>query len=360
MQEPAGVARIAITGAGAELAAAALIRARRDAGQRVAALHVAPPDHAAEDFVFAAGGLGANACFWLEWAAGHALGTPPEDAVCVVIAAPAGGLSVADGLDAVWAADAYPPRLDAFGRPGTDPAATRAGPALRIGICGTEARHRIANPAVLVRLADAADRIGAALEPVFLPADVPITLPDDLAGIVLPGGADMAEVEAQIAAARIALAHDLPCFGLCLGMQSMATMILRDAGHPAAALEEIAGPGPRRSFVRLCDATGAPVWRLGDRAFRPRAGTHLAALLTNGAMLRMNHRFHLNPAFGLLPGLVLHPSTDGTVIDAIEHPARRFFIGFQGHPELGCDAALDRLWDAFLNACRSAAFRPRT
>lgn len=76
----------------------------------------------------------------------------------------------------------------------------------------------------------------------------------------------------------------------------------------------------------------------------------MAELLPRGASVRMNHRFRFNQEIGeaSLPELVLH--WDGDVAGAVEHRTHPFFIGLQGHPELGSDPALLNLWLAFVRA----------
>lgn len=313
-------------------ATAEIISLRRQGVDIAVQLLTGPDDDRLPDsersFPSACGKLLRNDAFWLEWASGRPLFAP----------APA----VAEALIVVsrdQAASALPPKdlpSDAYGRPLHPRAATRS---CRVGILGRAEEQG----AVLAALGDAADRVGVAVQPVFFRGEMP-----ELDAVLLPGGADMAPVESQITAADAAIRADLPLFGLCLGMQCIATALMRQT-WPGTTLEEVAGPGPRRSFVRWRDPAGIPAHRLGDRPFHPAPGTRLAELLPDGATVRMNHRYHLAPD-AALPGCVrLHPGKEGPM-DAIELSDRRFCLGLQGHPELGCDPALGRLWDEFLHA----------
>ena len=340
--------RIAVHGAGAARAAAGLIRSLRAAGGGVAVAYAGAeaPD---ADFVTADGRFLPNDAFWLEWASDRALpvGVPsdlPETAI-LVLAAPDPAAIPAEGFERLAAAD-LSGQPDLFGRLGSPPpvASSRA---CRIGVVGDVHHHRHVYPAVLARLGDAAERAGLAVEPVFVSGE---TVPDGLFGMILPGGADMAQVPRQISAANRSFAQGLPTFGLCLGMQTMLTARVRDTIWPDAMLEEVAGPGPRRSFVRLCAADGTALHRLGERNFTPTPGTRLAALLPRGAAIRVNHRYRVNPEIdsSRLRDVVLHWS--GDLVDAVEVPAHPFFMGLQGHPELGCDPALAGLWDGFVRA----------
>jgi CTP synthase (UTP-ammonia lyase) len=215
---------------------------------------------------------------------------------------------------------------------------------LRIGLLGGTEDPAL-QPAVGAAIGDAADRMGVTIELVTL-AD-PKALPRGLAGLVLPGGSAMASVPAQCEAALQAADSGLPVFGLCLGMQSMATALMRGT-WPDAMLEEIAGPGAHRSFVRLRGAAG-PRHRLGEARFVPAPGTRLAELMPKGAAVRLNHRYAMAPDAPLPTEATIHHGPDG-IAEAIELTGHPFFIGLQGHPEFGCDPALAVLWDGFLAA----------
>lgn len=345
----------------AERAAAQEIRKRRAAGQHVLAFR---PQQASDgtlpsgacEFVAWHGALWSSQAFWLEWATGTALTPlPPEgpEADVLVVATAEPYANLADS----WTNTAgLEIPQDRFGRPG---AVERPhGPApLRIAILGDEHHHRHVSPAPLARLGDAAERLGVEVLPVFITAQSirSAGLPDDIAGAILPGGSDMDQVSAQVRAADILLDDGRPAFGLCLGMQSQATALIRRGGWGDAMPEEVVGIGPERSFTRLRGPDGTPVHRLGERFFTPQPGSRLAALLPQGEAVRMNHRYRLNPDYprGHSNRSVFHPSTDGTVVDAIEVTDHPFFIGLQGHPEFGGGPGLTALWDAFLHACAS-------
>ncbi len=222
-------------------------------------------------------------------------------------------------------------------------------PLLRIAVIGREDEQHEGYPATLAALADAADAAGAAWQAVFVAAQ---TLDDanvaaalaGCDGIVLPGGADMARVPGQIAAATHAWHTGTPIVGLCLGMQSMATAVARHAlaRRDVGLLE--AEPGIRLpSFMPIAIGhDGEPcVHRLGRQRLAVAPDTRLHALLGPAPEIRCNHRYRLNPA---LDEVLAHAGvrivardTDekgGHIADAIEAGDHPFFIGMQGHPEL--------------------------
>ena len=364
---------VALAGHGAEWRAAALIRALAASGATAAAARPGTPatgDRAGEgaEFVAAHGALWPNECFWLEYATGRSLlqEIPAINRDFLVLSIPPGLSSphtVASRPVEIIPAETLPVRADIFGRPFLAaavpglPAQPQPAPApratpLRIGILGEERHHRETYPAVLATLGDAADRTFLSIQPVFVAPDrlTPRGLAS-LHGLILPGGSRLAEVPAQIAAASAALDSGLPLFGLCLGMQSLTTAILRRNGWQEAELEEIAGPGPQRTFTRLRDESGRALHRLGETRLVPTPDARLAALLPHGAAVRLNHRYALASAASaaLPPAVTLHRDADG-IAAAIEHPASAFCIGLQGHPEQGTDPALQGLWNGFLEA----------
>lgn len=342
---------LAILGDGAERDAGRRLRLERAAGATVLGARLPtlgdaalPPD--AREFVTQHGALWPNPAYWLEWGSDLALGPtlPRAGADLLVIACP--DPSARPNADECHVA--CPPPTDPFGRPAaTQP---RPGRPLRIGLLGgMHLPH--ANPAPLATLGDAAERLGLPVLAEFLARDV---LPNDLAGLILPGGGNLNAISAQIAAAATALDRNLPVLGLCLGMQSMTTTLARLAGWPDAMLEERAGPGRQRSFTRLRDELGRGWHRVGEVVVTPAPNSLLGQIWPDGARVRVNHRFALEPDVPVLPGTIIHRDSAG-IADAIEVPGHRFFVGLQGHPELGRAAALDRLWDAFLIAADSHA-----
>ena len=234
----------------------------------------------------------------------------------------------------------------------------------RIVIVGEQTYIRSVYPPVLGALGDAADQLD--LDPA-----VDILSSHDVAtvegrqkigeadGLFLPGGSDMSQTEGQIEAAIFALDRRIPTLGLCLGMQTMTVAFARGrAGLTDSDLEEVKPKASCLIFRRLCGVHGDPVHRLGLHESIVRPGTRLAAIFSDGRLSeRMNHRYHLNPAWlprleaaGLRVGAI---SKDGLSVDAIECEQHPFFLGLQGHPEMS--SRIDRPHPAIIAFLASAS-----
>jgi hypothetical protein len=261
-------------------------------------------------------------------------------------------------------------RRDRFGRlePVQSPSHPAAGerPSVRIALIGTEQDFRLAYPATLAALGDAADFEGFAVDARFIPprdlrAQDMDGLLDDCDGVLLPGGSDMVNVPGQIRVAHAALTTATPAVGLCLGMQSMTTAVIQKTlGSAQANLAEADPSAPIKTFIPLADEGTLPEHRLGERTIHVEAGSRFGDMLGSTATVRCNHRFRLNP--DLLPVLqraglrvTAHDGT-GRIADAVELAGHPFYLGMQGHPELSSTPDTPPpLLRAFLRASRLAA-----
>lgn len=226
---------------------------------------------------------------------------------------------------------------DRFGRvlPETPAPVTVSGPV--IGLVGPEKQFLDVCPAPLAALADALEVEAPGGEIRFVdPRRLSAASLADLDGLVLPGGSDITLVAGQVTLAGGARAAGLPLIGLCLGMQSMATAMVRELPDWAGAeMAEVAPHSARHSVVRI--ETGEH--RLGWFETRPMPGSRLAALLGDENAVAYNHRYRLAPQLhqALRSAGVRVSALGGApgqgIADAIE-AERGCCIGMQGHPEL--------------------------
>jgi putative glutamine amidotransferase len=143
----------------------------------------------------------------------------------------------------------------------------------------------------------------------------------------------------ELAATRAALARNMPVLGICGGQQLLAvafggTLIqhIPDSIPDALAHEQ---PNPR-------DQPGHAI------AITPET---LLARITGVRQMAVNSAHHQAVATPGAGARVNAVAPDG-VIEGVEHPAYRFALGVQWHPEYAVDPADPLIFQAFVAACR--------
>ena len=136
-----------------------------------------------------------------------------------------------------------------------------------------------------------------------------------------------------------AIARDLAVFGICGGQQLLnvvlgGTLIQHIPDElPAALAHE--QPNPRTEpghVVRVVPGT-------------------LLHRICGADELAVNSAHH-QAAKATGPGVVVNARAEDGVIEGIEDPRRRFCIGVQWHPEYSISTGDQKLFDAFVAACR--------
>ena len=162
-------------------------------------------------------------------------------------------------------------------------------------------------------------------------------------GLVVPGGFGNRGVEGKIAAANYALDHDVPYLGLCLGMQVACIASARRAGLTQANSEEF-DKETKENVIYLMDgqegkeSTGGSM-RLGDFPAKLVKGSKTAKIYGKTNIVeRHRHRYEVNQKFlkEIEKGgvVVSGTSPDGKLVEFVEAPGKKFFVGTQAHPEL--------------------------
>ncbi len=164
-----------------------------------------------------------------------------------------------------------------------------------------------------------------------------------LDGIVIPGGFGVRGIEGMVAAAGYARDHEIPCLGLCLGLQVMVIAVARDwAGLDRANSREFDSLTPHPVIDLMPDQADVTdkggTMRLGSYQATLVPGTKVAqAYGTLGVTERHRHRFEFNNRYkGKLEaaGLVCSGSSpDGQLVEFIELSEHPFWVGTQAHPE---------------------------
>ena len=165
----------------------------------------------------------------------------------------------------------------------------------------------------------------------------------DLDGIVIPGGFGERGIEGKIAAAGYARENQIPCLGLCLGMQVMTIEYARNAlGLPGANSTEFDAGSPH-PVIDLMDSQRG----LANLGGTMRLGAYVAQLLPGSQVARAygeevvserhRHRYEFNPRYRTRfedSDLVLSgESPDGRLVEFIELRGHPYWVGTQAHPE---------------------------
>jgi CTP synthase len=193
----------------------------------------------------------------------------------------------------------------------------------------------------------------------------------DFDAILVPGGFGDRGLEGKIKAIRYAREHNVPFFGICLGMQMAVVEFARHAcGLDGAGTVE-ADPQTKHPVIHLMPGQrgiqdkGATM-RLGAYPCQLADGS-LAARVYGTTLIseRHRHRFEVNNQYretlekaGMrLSGL----SPDQLLVEMVELPNHRYFIGCQFHPEFKSKPhAPHPLFTHFIHAAQEyARVRPR-
>jgi CTP synthase len=165
----------------------------------------------------------------------------------------------------------------------------------------------------------------------------------DLDGIVIPGGFGERGVEGKVAAAGYAREHDIPCLGLCLGMQVMTIEFARNVLGLAGANSSEFDPQTPYPVIDLMETQRG----VTDKGGTMRLGAYVAQLTPGSQVARAygsevvserhRHRYEFNPRFRSKfegSGFVCSgTSPDGRLVEFIELDDHPFWIGTQAHPE---------------------------
>ena len=164
-----------------------------------------------------------------------------------------------------------------------------------------------------------------------------------LDGILVPGGFGSRGIEGMILAAQYAREHDLPYFGICLGMQIAVIEFARNVAGIADANSGEFDEQCKNKVIDFMpgqsdDIDKGGTLRLGAYPCRIQPGTTMERCYgTLSISERHRHRYEFNndyreklTACGLtLSGL----SPDDRLVETVELTQRPFFVGVQYHPE---------------------------
>jgi CTP synthase len=168
----------------------------------------------------------------------------------------------------------------------------------------------------------------------------------DLDGMVIPGGFGERGIEGMITAVGYAREHQIPCLGLCLGLQVMVIEFARNAAGLERANSREFCPSATYLVIDLMDEQREVVsqsnyggtMRLGTYPAKLRPGSQMAAIYGSELVFeRHRHRYEVNPRYRSRleqSGLACSgESPDGRLVEMIELPGHPLWVGTQAHPE---------------------------
>lgn len=165
----------------------------------------------------------------------------------------------------------------------------------------------------------------------------------EMQGILIAPGFGNRGIEGKITAIQFARENNIPCFGICLGMQCMVIEYARNVlGFKDANSTEI-DPNTRHNVVDLM-AEQKDILNLGGSM---RLGAYKCELQANSLAFnvykkdiikeRHRHRFEFNNDYkekyeqGGMACSGINP--DSHLVEIVEIPSKKWFLGTQFHPE---------------------------
>lgn len=151
-------------------------------------------------------------------------------------------------------------------------------------------------------------------------------------GIVITGGTDESDFDYYIL--DYAIKHNLPVFGICLGMQIMATY---QTENPLVKISTFDHLKPYEQYVHKVHLTSS---------------SKISHYLKHQTTINVNSRHvEMITTGGIFT--ITGKSEDG-IIECLENPAHDFQIGVQWHPEsmISYDENSRRLWYQFIKVCK--------
>lgn len=165
----------------------------------------------------------------------------------------------------------------------------------------------------------------------------------DADGILVPGGFGNRGILGKILAAKYARENDVPYLGICLGMQTAVIEFARNVlGLADAASGEFNSESKNKVIDFLPDQSDAVnkggTLRLGAYPCAIKEGTKLYECYGEKEVFeRHRHRYEFNNDYRdamTERGLVIGgTSPDGYIVETVENPKCKYFVGVQFHPE---------------------------
>ena len=166
---------------------------------------------------------------------------------------------------------------------------------------------------------------------------------EGLQGVIICPGFGSRGIEGKIIAAKYCRTHDIPTFGICLGMQMMVIEFARDVlGYSDANSREMDAATAHGVIDLMEDQKNVTqmggTMRLGAYDCHLKEGSRAAAAYgTQDISERHRHRYEFNNAFRTeyeAAGMVCAGvNPESGLVEIVEIPSNRWYVGTQFHPE---------------------------
>lgn len=172
--------------------------------------------------------------------------------------------------------------------------------------------------------------------------------------ILVPGGFGERGIEGKIVTAQFAREHNIPYFGICLGMQIAIIEFARHVGGMAMAHSTEFNPGTPYPVIGLItewmtekgtkehrtpEADLGGTMRLGAQICQLSENSQVKEIYANQDKISERHRHRYEVNNHLITALeqkglkISGRSIDGNLVEIVELPNHPWFIGCQFHPE---------------------------
>ncbi|MDE6238393.1 MAG: CTP synthase [Muribaculaceae bacterium] len=165
----------------------------------------------------------------------------------------------------------------------------------------------------------------------------------DLDGVIIAPGFGQRGIEGKFVALKWCREHDIPTFGICLGMQCMVIEFARNVLGMADANSTEMDSRTTHKVIDLMEeqksiSNMGGTMRLGAFDCRLREGSHAAKAYGKTEISeRHRHRFEFNDSyrneFEAAGMQCVGENPDTHLVEVVELPDKRWYIGTQYHPE---------------------------
>ena len=186
---------------------------------------------------------------------------------------------------------------------------------------------------------------------------------EGMAGIIICPGFGQRGIEGKIIAAEYTRTHDIPTFGICLGMQMMVIEFARNVlGYQDANSSEMSAD-TKYPVIDLMEEQKTVTnlggtMRLGAYDCELVKGSHVFEAYGKAGLIRERHRhrYEFNNKYkeeyeqAGMKCVGINPAAD--LVEIVEIPDKRWYIGTQFHPEYSSTVLHPHpLFMSFLKAC---------